>query len=524
MCNGRHGHDPPGHHAAPAGSRPQGIPAFADAPAGGPQLTNWFNAMFTMSILGNSLTEPTQVSQTTPNAVTASTAQCSTTVLQAENQALQLQLATAQSALADLSLQLAKEKQQHESDVKSLKKEIEAGRGRERRLRKEAAEKVKAELAKTRAGESTRRACMCHCRTTRNRNAEGNTSPQAQLLDRLLTFSLPYALTRCCYLVSVGGSSPTATGGTSPPAEDNTHSVGTRRIQQISAELSQYISLYIAAYNDEDKSSILESLFKHFPEELRLAASVEGLYNKIRLDLIQEIEESWTAAIGSAIRSQCRLSKTQYQRLMRLLGKEKHETNGKIKYKSRILPCGVRVPQLSAKAGHKAIAGYRKAVADSFNITAEHVDELLTADQQEATGISKKAGKKKHKLQSKTRARMPICQVVRDLAMRLWKAGRLCITRPFQVQFNVDSSSIYRGMNQTTGVIKGVAHDGEGNNSTKDNNVPVMLYEGDDLFATRCLLIGHPLPLEPLVSISASAPSPSPTVNTLIRLLLRSGS
>ena len=76
-------------------------------------------------------------------------------------------------------------------------------------------------------------------------------------------------------------------------------------------------------------------------------------------------------------------------------------------------------------------------------------------------------------------------------------------------------------MNQTTGVIKGVAHDGEGNNSTKDNNVPVMLYEGDDLFATRCLLIGHPLPLEPLVSISASAPSPSPIVHTLIRLLRR---
>ena len=41
------------------------------------------------------------------------------------------------------------------------------------------------------------------------------------------------------------------------------------------------------------------------------------------------------------------------------------------------------------------------------------------------------------------------------------------------------------------------------------------------LFATRCLL-GHPLPLEPLVSISASAPSPSPPVHTL--LLRRSGS
>ena len=40
-------------------------------------------------------------------------------------------------------------------------------------------------------------------------------------------------------------------------------------------------------------------------------------------------------------------------------------------------------------------------------------------------------------------------------------------------------------------------------------------------FATRCLL-GHPLPLEPLVSISASAPSPSPPVHTL--LLRRSGS
>ena len=40
-------------------------------------------------------------------------------------------------------------------------------------------------------------------------------------------------------------------------------------------------------------------------------------------------------------------------------------------------------------------------------------------------------------------------------------------------------------------------------------------------FATRCLL-GHPLPLEPLVSISASAPSPSPPVRTL--LLRRSGS
>ena len=42
------------------------------------------------------------------------------------------------------------------------------------------------------------------------------------------------------------------------------------------------------------------------------------------------------------------------------------------------------------------------------------------------------------------------------------------------------------------------------------------------LFATRCLL-GHPLiHLEPLVSISASAPSPSPHVPTL--LLRRSGS
>ena len=40
-------------------------------------------------------------------------------------------------------------------------------------------------------------------------------------------------------------------------------------------------------------------------------------------------------------------------------------------------------------------------------------------------------------------------------------------------------------------------------------------------FATRCLLV-HPLPLEPLVSISASAPSPSPPVHTL--LLRRSGS
>ena len=41
------------------------------------------------------------------------------------------------------------------------------------------------------------------------------------------------------------------------------------------------------------------------------------------------------------------------------------------------------------------------------------------------------------------------------------------------------------------------------------------------IFATRCLL-GHPLPLEPLISISASAPSPSPSVHTL--LLRRSGS
>ena len=40
-------------------------------------------------------------------------------------------------------------------------------------------------------------------------------------------------------------------------------------------------------------------------------------------------------------------------------------------------------------------------------------------------------------------------------------------------------------------------------------------------FATRCLL-GHPLPLEPLVSISASAHSPSPPAHTL--LLCRSGS
>ena len=53
-----------------------------------------------------------------------------------------------------------------------------------------------------------------------------------------------------------------------------------------------------------------------------------------------------------------------------------------------------------------------------------------------------------------------------------------------------------------------------------DGPLRVLHYNGhgtfkNPIFATRCPL-GHPLPLEPLVSISASAPSPSPPENALL--------
>ena len=48
-----------------------------------------------------------------------------------------------------------------------------------------------------------------------------------------------------------------------------------------------------------------------------------------------------------------------------------------------------------------------------------------------------------------------------------------------QVQWIADSSSSYRGFNQTTGTVKVVCNDGQGNNSPS-NNIQVLLYEGDD--------------------------------------------
>ena len=53
------------------------------------------------------------------------------------------------------------------------------------------------------------------------------------------------------------------------------------------------------------------------------------------------------------------------------------------------------------------------------------------------------------------------------------------------MQFLLDASTIYRGLSQTTGVLKGIACDGLGNNSPF-SCIQTLLYEGDDSYANVC--------------------------------------
>ena len=143
---------------------------------------------------------------------------------------------------------------------------------------------------------------------------------------------------------------------------------------------------------------------------------------------MDEIEGTWSKHLGSAIRSVCKLSENAYQRLIQILCQKATWINGKLRYLSRWLACGVKFPQLSANASVNKTNEARNELARDLNITVDHLSDLLD-DPSDAPGKCKKS----HKKASQTACRRPVKDIVTERIQIYEKDGRIDLDQPVQV-------------------------------------------------------------------------------------------
>ena len=148
------------------------------------------------------------------------------------------------------------------------------------------------------------------------------------------------------------------------------------------------------------------------------AKSVKHAISAAQLQVIEEIEEFWSAAKGSAIMSRCKISFLRMHKLRQILGK--HFMKGGERYITMKLPCGVRMPQMTANAGHRKVTAYRKELEKKFDI-------VLSED-----------GKC---------ARMPASEALLRRLAEL--EGEYDPTTPLEVQVLIDSSSWFKKVSST---------------------------------------------------------------------------
>lgn len=180
--------------------------------------------------------------------------------------------------------------------------------------------------------------------------------------------------------------------------------------------------------DDEQKTKMIATVFKAYPEALKIAAESKNMFTKARQEVVDEIEATWTKELGSAIRSVCKLTEISYQRLIQLLCQTPTWINGKLRYLARCMACGVKFPQLCANASVNKTNAARKELAEELNISTSHLSDLLD-DPANAPGKCKKG----HKKASQTAGRRPVKDIVRDRLQHCLKRGRINPNQPVQV-------------------------------------------------------------------------------------------
>lgn len=159
--------------------------------------------------------------------------------------------------------------------------------------------------------------------------------------------------------------------------------------------------------------------------------------------------------LGSSIKAKCKNSEKQHQRLVRSLGQWYDPVRAR--YIPRTLSLfDIPYPQL---ASSRAVREWRNDMKDELGIRTEVLEGKIVS------------------------ASVPMGMAV---ANRIWDLRWSGYhpdyeQHPPHVQVIVDSAGAYRGVKQTTGVVKVVRFDGEENNSLV-GNTSVLLYEGDDAY------------------------------------------
>lgn len=194
--------------------------------------------------------------------------------------------------------------------------------------------------------------------------------------------------------------------GAPPPAATKT-TYGKTRAYQLAREAKNDLEKRLGKMEDKQKTEMIASIIKEYPEAVRLAAERAKMFSEARQEVVDEIEETWTSHLGSAIRSICKLSEKAYQRLIQLLCQQATWVNGKLKYVAGFLPCGVKRPQLCAHASVNKTNKARKKLVEELNITTSHLSDLL-GDTSNAPGKCKKG----HKKASQTNCRRPVKDIV----------------------------------------------------------------------------------------------------------------
>ena len=205
---------------------------------------------------------------------------------------------------------------------------------------------------------------------------------------------------------------------------------GKSQAYAIARDAKADLELRFQNMEEEQKSAMLAFVFKQFPAGVKAAAESLGMFHQAQQDIIDQIEDQWTADLGSAIRSVCKLSIYAYQRLIQLLCQVRTTVNGKLRYLPKILACGLKFPQLCANASVRKVHSIRKAMAREFNITTTHLSELLDGTSQ-APGKCKKS----HKKASQISCRRPVGDVVSERIQEYAKAGRIDLNEPIKVLY-----------------------------------------------------------------------------------------
>ena len=116
--------------------------------------------------------------------------------------------------------------------------------------------------------------------------------------------------------------------------------------------------------NPSDKVSVLVHVFLSFPEALGKAAQrSKKLWQE---EIIDEIQEVWSAKRGSAVKSVLKLSARRFQLLTQLLC-QRYCPERKF-YVPLTLKCGLRFPQLFVNASKSKVKNYDQQILDNLNI------------------------------------------------------------------------------------------------------------------------------------------------------------